>query len=59
MGNQLETCLKLHNVTIDEYLQQAMQYQAWLNLSNKDGGVGDMLKKHGVKRQSALYDLPY
>jgi hypothetical protein len=31
-------------------LQQAMQYQAWLNLSNKDGGVGDMLKKHGVKR---------
>jgi hypothetical protein len=35
------------------------EYQTWRSVGNKEGGIGDFSKQHGVKRQSTLCDLPY
>jgi len=56
---QIETRNKPINVTTEEQLAQAMEYQDWLNTGNNYNGVGDPSKEHGVKHRSVLYDLPY
>jgi hypothetical protein len=55
----METRLKPKIVTIDEQLTWVAQYRTWLELSSRDGGVGDPSKEHRVKCQNVLYDLPY
>jgi len=56
---QIETHNKPKNVTVEEQLAWAKEYQDWLNMGNKHNGVDDPSKEHGVKRRSVLYDLPY
>jgi hypothetical protein len=58
-NGQLETCLKLKNVTIKEHLAMFLEYQAWVGFGNREGGVGKPLKENNVKRHSVLYGLPY
>ena len=43
----------------DEQAHRGVEYQDWLGNGNKEGSDGDPSKIHGVKRRSALYDLPY
>lgn len=46
-------------VTTEEQIHRANEYQTWLREGNKEGGVGDPSKIHGVKMRSILHDLPY
>jgi hypothetical protein len=46
-------------VTIEEQLDLVNHYQAWFNLGNKDSGLRDPFKEHGVKCKSLLHNLPY
>ena len=54
-----ETRGKPNTVTAEEQLHSANSYENWLRAGNKEGGVGDPSKTHGVKRKSILYKLPY
>jgi hypothetical protein len=47
---QLETCMRPKVVIAKEQLSQAHEYQTWRSVSNKEGGIGDPSKQHGVKR---------
>ncbi len=40
-------------------IKRANHYQQWLKFNNKDGGLGDPSKEHGVKHRNVLYNLPY
>jgi hypothetical protein len=57
-NGQLETCVKLKRVTTKEQLVAFLEYQAWVESRNKEGGVGDPSKQHGVKWCNVLNDLP-
>lgn len=46
-------------VTAEEQVSRANEYQKWLDKGNREGGVGDPSKVHGVKRKSILHNLPY
>ena len=46
-------------VNAEEQVERAIEYQNWLDEGNKEGGVGDPSKVHGVKRRSILHNLPY
>ena len=46
-------------VTAEEQVHRASEYHNWLDEGNKEGGVGDPSKVHGVKRRSILHNLPY
>lgn len=46
-------------VAAEEQVQRANEYQIWLDEGNKEGGVGDPSKLHGVKRRNILHNLPY
>jgi hypothetical protein len=46
-------------VSVEEQLRYGEKYAAWKATGNRDGAVGDPSKKHGVKRISILYTLPY
>ena len=48
------------NVIIaEEQVQRANEYQTWLDEGNKERGVTDPSKAHGVKRRSILHNLSY
>jgi hypothetical protein len=46
-------------VSVEEQVRYGEEYTAWKAAGNRDGGVGDPSKKHGVKRNSILFRLPY
>ena len=54
-----ETRGKPNTVTVEEQVHRAIEYENWFREGNKEGGVGDPSKVHGVKRRSILYKLPY
>jgi hypothetical protein len=41
--------MKSKVVIVEEQLSQAHEYQTWRSIGNKEGGIGDLLKQHGVK----------
>lgn len=57
-SGQLETCLKLKRVTTKEQLATFLEYQTWVKSGNREGGVGEPSKEHGVKWVCVLYDMP-
>lgn len=50
---------KPDGVTAEEQVHRALEYRNWLDEGNREGGVGDPSKVHGVKRRSILHNLPY
>jgi hypothetical protein len=58
-NGQLKILSRPKSIIAKEQLAIMAKYQSWLILGNKDGGVGDPSKQHGVKQCSTLYDLPY
>jgi hypothetical protein len=58
-NSKFEHKVKPPQVTGDEVLARGMEYACWINIGNGPRGVGDPSKKHEVKRQSILYNLPY
>ncbi len=46
-------------VTVEDQMQHAREYEAWKSAGNREGVNGDPSKVHGVKRLSSLYKLPY
>ena len=46
-------------VTMEEQMQRAVEFQAWMSTRNRDGGPRDPSKQFGMKRLSILYRLPY
>jgi hypothetical protein len=42
-------------VIAEEQIQRAVDYEAWKAEGNREGGMGDPSKEHGVKRLSILY----
>jgi hypothetical protein len=58
-NGKIEMRSRPHLVTVEEQLDWVNHYQVWLNLGNKDSGLGDPSKEHGVKSKSLLYNLPY
>ena len=45
--------------TANEHVEQARVYQNWVDEGNKEGGVGDPSKMHGVKRRCISHNLLY
>ena len=50
---------KPREVTVEEHMQYALEYEAWKQSGNRPGAAGDPSKLHGVKRLSILFRLPY
>ncbi len=48
-NGQLETHSRRKSIIAEEQLAIAAKYQSWLRSGNKDSGVGDCSKQHGVK----------
>ena len=42
-------------VSVEEQIWYGKEYTAWKAAGNRDSGVGDPLKKHGMKRNSILF----
>ena len=40
-------------------LQVAIEFEAWIEEGNWEGSFGDPSKVHDVKRKSILFKLPY
>ncbi len=55
----VETHLKPKILTTYEQLVWVAQYKTLLKLNDRDGGVGDPSKEHGVKCWNVLHNLPY
>lgn len=55
--NEMRTEPKV--VTVEEQMRQAIAYESWKREGNREGGLGDPSKIHGVKRLSILFRLPY
>jgi hypothetical protein len=58
-NGKIETRSRPRLVIVEKQLDQVNHYQTWLNLGNKNSGLGDPSKEHGVKHMSLLYNLPY
>lgn len=58
-NGHLETRSRATIVGAKKQLAEATQYQDWLRLGGRDGGIGDPSKEHGVKHRKVLCDLPY
>jgi hypothetical protein len=41
-------------VTMEEQIQCTVDYEAWKAAGNREGGMGDPSKEHGVKRLSII-----
>lgn len=48
---------KINGVTIDEQVQQAIEYQTWLDEGNKKGVVGDPTKNIWCEKEEHLTKL--
>jgi hypothetical protein len=46
-------------VSMEEQIRYGKEYAAWKAAGNRNGAASDLSKKHGVKRISILYTLPY
>ena len=55
----IENRSKPREVTVEDQIRHAVEYEAWKAAGNRDGAAGDPSKVHGVKRLSILYRLPY
>ena len=55
----MENRSKPRMVTVEDQIRHAQEYEAWKADGNREGGVGDPSKVHGMKRLSILFRLPY
>ena len=44
--------------SIEEQVRYGEEYTTWKAVRNCDGKAGDQSKKHGVKRNNILFQLP-
>ena len=58
-NNKTEDRHELPRLTGAQILEFAEERQRWLNNGGRPMGEGDPVKRHGVKRLSILYRLPY
>jgi hypothetical protein len=58
-NGQIENREMSSRVSVEEQVWYGEEYAAWKAAGNRDGGAGDPSKKHGVKRNSILFQLPY
>jgi hypothetical protein len=56
---RIESRGKPVRVSIEEQLKRGEEYATWKESGNREGTTGDPSKKHGVKRISILFTLPY
>jgi hypothetical protein len=57
-NGMLETQNRPCLVTTQKQLYRTNHYKQWLNSSNRQGGLGNPSKEHGVKCRNVLSDLP-
>jgi hypothetical protein len=58
-NGQIENKELPRRVSVEEQVWYGEEYVAWKVAGNRDGRAGDPSKKHGVKRNSILFRLPY
>jgi hypothetical protein len=58
-NGQIENREMLGRVSVEEQVRYGEEYAAWKATGNHNGGARDPSKKHGVKRNSILFRLPY
>jgi hypothetical protein len=58
-NGRMETRNKLARVSVEAQIRHGKEYATWKEARNQDGTAGDPSKKHGVKRISILFTLPY
>jgi hypothetical protein len=58
-NGQIENREMPGRVSVEEQVRYGEEYVAWKAAGNRDGGAGDPSKKHGEKRNSILFQLPY
>jgi hypothetical protein len=58
-NGQIENRKMPGRVSVEEQVRYGEEYAAWKVAGNRNGRAGDPSKKHGVKRNSILFQLPY
>jgi hypothetical protein len=58
-NGQIENREMPSRVSVKDQVRYGKEYVAWKAAGNRDNGPRDPSKKHGVKRNSILFKLPY